>query len=118
LQKVTLPLGIKANELDNVVIPNAEDASNVNYLRGTVRPERVMMVELFLQALQDLRGKPILERSHTRDAERARELLRVDAVEWLSSDDESWPFSFVSVCRHLGLDPASVRRALADRRAA
>jgi hypothetical protein len=40
-----------------------------------------------------------------------RSLVR-EAAAWFSSEDDRWPFAFVNVCRALGLDPASVRRAL------
>jgi hypothetical protein len=30
----------------------------------------------------------------------------------LFSDDERWPFSFVNVCRALGLEPGHLRRRL------
>jgi hypothetical protein len=41
----------------------------------------------------------------------------VEARAWIA-DDGRWPFSFVSLCGVLGLDPDGVRRALAGRRAA
>jgi hypothetical protein len=35
-----------------------------------------------------------------------------EAEEWFLSDDAHWPFSFVSVCAVLGLEPESVRQQL------
>jgi len=35
-----------------------------------------------------------------------------EAEEWLFSDDDSWPFSFVSICAVLGLEPAYLRQGL------
>lgn len=35
-----------------------------------------------------------------------------EAEEWLFSDDARWPFSFVSICAVLGLEPAYLRRGL------
>jgi len=35
-----------------------------------------------------------------------------EAEEWLFSDDTRWPFSFVSICAVLGLEPAYLRRGL------
>jgi hypothetical protein len=38
--------------------------------------------------------------------------LALEAEEWLFSDDARWPFSFVSICAVLGLEPAYLRRGL------
>ncbi len=35
-----------------------------------------------------------------------------EAAAWLTSDDTSWPFSFVNVCHAVGLDPESIRSGL------
>jgi hypothetical protein len=48
-----------------------------------------------------------LVRQGRRDQRIARE-----AEEWLLSDDDRWPFSFVSICAVLGLEPAYLRRGL------
>ena len=79
-----------------------------------LRPERALLVALFWHALEDLQGRPILDGSHTHDPH-AREKLCAEAAAWIASDDESWPFSFVSVCWHLSLDPHVTRRALGVR---
>lgn len=41
-----------------------------------------------------------------------KQRLAKEAEEWLFSDDDRWPFSFLNICAALGLDPPSVRRAL------
>jgi hypothetical protein len=46
-----------------------------------------------------------------RTTRRARRLAQ-EAEAWLFDNDERWPFSFVNVCRALGLDPDYVRRGL------
>jgi len=38
--------------------------------------------------------------------------LAHEAEEWLFSDDSRWPFSFVSICAVLGLEPEYIRRGL------
>ena len=38
--------------------------------------------------------------------------LAKEAEEWFLSDDVHWPFSFVSICSVLGLDPDYIRRGL------
>lgn len=40
---------------------------------------------------------------------------RVEARTWFSSDDDNHPFSFLSICRILQLEPAYVRRLIAER---
>jgi hypothetical protein len=46
--------------------------------------------------------------------EKGRNYVRTaqEAEAWLFSDNDEWPFSFVNVCQHLGLDPAYLRRGL------
>src|SRR5216684_4814452 len=38
--------------------------------------------------------------------------LYLDAYGWLTSDDSSWPFSFLNVCQLLNLTPDIVRQEL------
>jgi len=38
--------------------------------------------------------------------------LYLDAYSWLTSDDTSWPFSFLNVCQLLNLVPETVREEL------
>jgi hypothetical protein len=45
-----------------------------------------------------------------RDA-KGRQLFE-DAAEWITSDDRRWPYSFVSICDILGLDPDYIRDGL------
>ena len=35
-----------------------------------------------------------------------------DASEWIASDDRKWPYSFISICEILNLNPGYVRRGL------
>jgi len=37
----------------------------------------------------------------------------VNTLAWVAANDTTWPFSFVNICDELGLDIASLRRALA-----
>jgi hypothetical protein len=48
---------------------------------------------------------------------KARQLFE-DAAEWIGSDDRSWPYSFVSICDILNLNPHYVRGGLEGWRAA
>jgi hypothetical protein len=38
--------------------------------------------------------------------------LAKEAGDWFFSDEERWPFSFVNVCRALGIEPEYLRRGL------
>jgi hypothetical protein len=57
------------------------------------------------QAAQDLR------RFNGATSAAGRELY-LDAHSWLTSDDSSWPFSFLNVCQLLNLTPDVVRQEL------
>ena len=45
---------------------------------------------------------------------RRQQRLARKAEEWLFNDDDRWPFSFVNVCRALGLEPESLRWGLKE----
>src|SRR4029077_2497447 len=49
-----------------------------------------------------------LRRFHDATSEIEREFY-LDAYRWVMSDDSSWPFSFLNVCRELNLAPETVR---------
>lgn len=38
--------------------------------------------------------------------------LGLEARDWIASDDEDWPFSFVNCCEALGIEPTALRRSL------
>ena len=50
-----------------------------------------------------------LRRFHGATSAVERELY-LDAYRWLTSDDSSWPFSFLNVCQLLDLSPEAVRQ--------
>jgi hypothetical protein len=35
-----------------------------------------------------------------------------ETADWFASDDTEWPFSFVTICQHLGIEPEYVRAGL------
>jgi hypothetical protein len=69
------------------------------------RSQKDLAAGVLKQATQDLR------RFHgaTRAIERE---LYFDAYRWLTSNDCSWPFSFLNVCESLDLAPETVREKL------
>ena len=48
---------------------------------------------------------------------KARQLYE-DAAGWIASDDRQWPYSFISICDILNLNPSYVRRGLEEWREA
>jgi hypothetical protein len=41
-----------------------------------------------------------------------RRLSFREAAEWFASEDTAWPFSFVTMCQHLGIEPDYIRAGL------
>jgi len=52
-----------------------------------------------------------LRRFHGAESAVEREFY-LDAYRWIASDDSSWPFSFLNVCRLLDLAPETVREEM------
>lgn len=69
--------------------------------------KRDLAAEILKQAALDLR------RFHGAASAVERELY-VDAHRWVLSDDCSWPFSFLNVCRLLNQRPDDVREELLE----
>ena len=74
-----------------------------DYASGTNQKD--LAAGVLKQAAQDLR------RFHGATSAIERELY-LDAYSWLTSDDSSWPFSFLNVCQLLNLTPDIVRHEL------
>src|ERR1700747_821895 len=68
-------------------------------------PEKAMAGGVLRQAAYDLRRF----RGATSGVERQ---LYLDAYDWVTADDFSWPDSFVNICRSLNLAPESLRQEL------
>jgi hypothetical protein len=67
--------------------------------------QRELAAGVLKQAAQDLRRF----RGATSRVERE---LYFDASSWVTSDDDSWPFSFLNVCRVLDRAPQDLRQEL------
>ena len=74
-----------------------------DYASGTNQKD--LAAGVLKQAAQDLR------RFHGATSKIEQELY-FDAYSWLTSDDSSWPFSFLNVCQLLNLTPDIVRQEL------
>ena len=77
----------------------------MNLEQASTHPEDPLAVGVLRQAVHDLRRF----RRATGRAE--RELYR-DAHRWISTDDDSWPYSFVNVCKLLDVPPETLRAEL------
>jgi len=73
------------------------------------RPEQRLMLAVLDRAIWELQK---YTHEHTRRALR----LRLELEAWFASDDESWPYAFVNLCRGLHIDPDYLRRGVAQRR--
>jgi hypothetical protein len=69
------------------------------------RPEAELMRAILEDALL------CFQNGFVRQGRRVQRLAR-EAEQWLFSDDARWPFSFVSICAVLGLEPAYLRQGL------
>ena len=81
--------------------------NNMNAAEGytSETSQRELAAGVLKQARQDLR------RFHGATSAVERELY-LDAFSWITSDDCSWPFSFLNVCQLLNLAPDIVRLEL------
>lgn len=68
-------------------------------------PEYRLIVAVLQDAIECFQ-KHLFARDH-----KARHLFE-DAAEWLASDDREWPYSFISICEVLNLNPEYVRGGL------
>lgn len=67
-------------------------------------PERRLAVAVLGEVVEDLRRGP--------GASLGSQLLYRDTREYVRSDDTDWPFSFMSLCETLGLEPERTREGL------
>jgi hypothetical protein len=72
---------------------------------ASLQPEKRLM----LAVLED--GVGTFQKYAGVTGRRARRLF-AEAEEWFGSDDMEWPFTFVSICQALGLEPEYLRRGL------
>src|SRR5215813_2680997 len=73
--------------------------------KGAHEPERRLVIAVLRDAV-DCFQKHLWARDR-----KARQLF-LDAEEWISSDDRSWPFSFENVCDLLQINAEYLRRGL------
>ncbi len=88
---------------------------------ATLTSERRLLLAVLEEALQCLRLRATVDGDHCHRGRvtvmratrsRKREQIRDEAVRWIESDDDTYVFSFVCICEHLGFEPAAIRKAL------
>ena len=91
-------------------VTHRADVTDVNTLLFSPQPpglppEKAIAGSMLRQAAYDLRRF----RGATSGVERQ---LYLDAYDWVTADDFSWPYSFVNICKSLNLAPEVVRLEL------
>src|SRR5690242_1480630 len=91
-------------------VTHRADVTDVNTLLFSPQPpglppDKAIAGSMLRQAAYDLRRF----RGATSGVERQ---LYLDAYDWVSADDFSWPYSFVNICKSLNLGPDIVRLEL------
>ena len=74
--------------------------------KGQHEPERRLAIAVLQDAVD-------CYQKHLRARDRKARQLFVDAEEWITSDDRTWPFSFDNVCDLLQISPEYLRSGLA-----
>jgi hypothetical protein len=72
-----------------------------------LQPEKRLMLAVLEDAVA------VFMREAARDSHEASADFEAARV-WIASDAAEWPFSFVNICRALGLEPSSIRRGLRE----
>jgi len=82
-----------------------------------VEPQRDPRVQSYVRLASAVLQEVFLYRKRTADSKARGKRLRPRETRWLEQDrqwllddDDSYPFSFVSICLTLGLSPDAVRR--------
>ena len=76
-----------------------------NVARRCMRPEHRLMLAVLEDAVR------AYQTGCASDGGERRLHFR-ETAEWFASDDTEWPFSFVPICQHLGIEPEYVRAGL------
>lgn len=93
---------------DDILVPEAAlpaQFADIWHKSRAISPERALALAVVWEAVIDL-GK---YRFATR---RRQQRLYWEAYDWVTSDDGSWPFSFVNLCDTIGLSVEPVRKQL------
>lgn len=96
-----LSLGLISVDADYIALTTNDDDSNELDYRGHntgLRGERGLLAALLLRAFEDLRAQ--------------NKFVRDSAIRWFQPvrflDADEWPFTFLTTCEYLGLDPKAI----------
>ena len=68
-------------------------------------PERVLMLAVLQDAV-------VCFQDNVKATCKRKQTMHLDAAEWITNDDRSYPFSFENVCEALGFDAGYMRQGL------
>jgi hypothetical protein len=75
---------------------------------ATDTPERALMRAVLQRTINDLTDPKLMNRCSARGLTK----MQRQAAEWFASEDDSYLYSFVSICQALNLDAGALRAAL------
>jgi|RhiMetdeSRZDD1v2_1073273.scaffolds.fasta_scaffold787313_1 hypothetical protein len=75
---------------------------------ATDTPERTLMRAVLQRTINDLTDPKLMNRRSARGLTK----MQRQAAEWFASEDDSYLYSFVSICQALNLDAGALRQAL------
>jgi hypothetical protein len=99
-----------SNVPEDILIPEVAIPSqfrDIWHRSRAISPERALAIAVLEQAVLDLHKYRFAKR-------RRHQRLYMEAYEWVASDGHSWPYSFVSLCDGLDLEPEWLRPHLLD----
>jgi hypothetical protein len=99
-----------SNVPEDILIPEAAIPSqfrDIWHRSRAISPDRALAIAVLEQAVFDLHKYRFATR-------RRHQRLYMEAYKWVASEDSSWPYSFVSLCDALDLEPEWLRPQLLD----
>jgi hypothetical protein len=93
---------------DDILIPETALPSqfgDIWHKSRAISPARARALAVVWEAVLDLEKYRFATR-------RRQQRLYWEAYEWLTSNDRTWPYSFVNLCDTVGLTPEPVRKQL------
>jgi hypothetical protein len=101
-------VGFEAGQVTSLLAASAAVLPEQFYsppARQTGRGETALMRAVLEEAVD------CFQKQFVKSGRRAQRLAR-EAEEWFTTENLSWPFSFVNICAVLGLDPNYIRRGI------
>ncbi|MEO8602106.1 MAG: hypothetical protein ABI629_05975 [bacterium] len=93
---------------DEMLVPDAalpSQFADIWHRTRAISPERALALAVLQEAVVDLEKYRFATR-------RRQQRLFWEAYQWIASNDQRWPFSYVNLCELIGMDPDSARKRL------